>query len=146
MPDTMGTQASRLADIYSGYLDEPQSQAYTNPSFGADPRFKEFLNKLNSVMPGFGPQGHNPQQFGTFQNPPQYRGIRLLLPNSVTAIPSTSNEDSYKSLEFNRVPNHNGLYQMFLGEMIRRGFPVLGGTGQMYGKEQGFNPIGFGQR
>ena len=70
----------------------------------------------------------------------------MLLPNSASAIPPNSSEDSYKTLEWGRHPDFTKIYQQLLGEMITRGYPVLGGTGQMFGKEEGFNPVGFGQR
>ena len=148
MPYTF-EDADKLANLFGSYIDEPNRpsvNSYSNPTFGNDPRFKDFLGKLNAILPGFSRQGYNPQQFGTTQNPPQYRGIRMLLPESASNIAPTTSEDSYKALSFNRVPQYNDLYQMFLGKMISRGYPIYGGTGQFAGREQGFNPIGFGQR
>lgn len=138
--------ARALADLYGQYVDRPTSSTFSNPTYGLDTEFPQFQEAFNKII---GRSGTNPQQHGTLQNPPSYRGIRMLLPESTSSIPqlpANKVEDSYKSLELNRAPNYNALHQALLGEMIVRGYPVLGGSGQMFGKERGFNPVGFGQR
>jgi hypothetical protein len=135
--------ASKLADLFGGYIDRPNltGRQYSNPTYSDDPSFGQFSRYLGTIVGKptqfYHDSPDNPQQFGELQNPPQYRGIRMLLPDS---------GGDYESLKYGRIPNYEGLQQMFLGEMIRRGYPVMGGTGQMPGYEKGFNPIGFGQR
>lgn len=131
--------ANKLADLFAQYVDQPQQAQYSNPTYANDPGFTDFSKQLSAILGVPIAKGGvvNPQQFGETQNPPQYRGIRLLLPMT---------GGTYSSLTQDRIPNYEGLQQMFLGEMIRRGYPVLGGTGQMPGFEPGFNPVGFGQR
>jgi len=133
---------NKLADLYGGYIDLPQQAHYSNPTYGFDPGFTEFQKKLSAIVgvPMGGPQSaspYNPQQFGELQNRPQYRGIRMLLPQS---------GGDYDSLTTGRIPGHAGMQQELMGEMIRRGYPVLGGTGPMPGFRKDFNPVGFGQR
>lgn len=134
--------ANQLADLFAQHIDLPQQAHYSNPTYGFDPGFAEFQKHLSAIVgvPMGGPQNaspYNPQQFGELQNRPQYRGIRMLLPQT---------GGDYKSLQTGQIPNYEPLQQMLLGEMIRRGYPVMGGTGPMPGFEPGFNPVGFGQR
>jgi len=130
----------QLADLFGGIIDEPIGTTYSNPTYTQDPRFPEVSRALAQITgyPFQAGGAFNPQQFGETQNPPQYRGIRLLLPGSGGEYESAFQEG--------RIPGWNLLQQAFLGEMIRRGYPLLGGTGAMPGFEQGFNPIGFGSR
>lgn len=131
-------QAEQIANVLGKYIDEPSRTEYSNPSYSRDPRYQEFVSALNKVIPGFGTQGYNPQQFGETQNPAQYRGIRLLPPGS--------GGDYEAAFKEGPVPGQDKLQQMILGYLITKGYPVLGGNGQMPGYERGFNPIGFGQR
>lgn len=138
-------QANKLADLIGGYIDRPNlpqsSGAAGNPTNAMNPSFPEFAQQLAAIfgMP-FTPMGTqgasqpNARQFGETYNPPEYRGIRFLLP------PSDA------SMVGGQVPRYAGLQQEFLGEMIKRGYPVLGGIGQLPGWKEGFNPTGFGQR
>mgnify|MGYP001614461421 FL=1 len=144
---------SQLADLFSRYIDEsllrgepgePPSmptgsgRPFSNPTYDEDPRFAELSQALSRIF-GFDlvGAGYNPQQFGETLNPPQYRGIRFLLPQS---------GGEYSILQEGRIPGYEAIQQAFLGEMIRRGYPVLGGTGQMEGFAAGFNPVGFGPK
>ena len=138
MPNPSFEQAEKIAQVLGRYIDEPSQSTYSNPSYSGDPRYQQFISALNKVIPGFGAQGYNPQQFGETQNPAQYRGIRLLLPQSGGEYEATFKESP--------VPGQDKLRQMILGYLINAGYPVLGGTGQMPGYEKGFNPIGFGQK
>lgn len=132
--------AGHLADVYAKHIDQPQATQYSNPTYSRDPGFPQFSRMLEMVLGGpfTGPDAYNPQQFGETQNPPQYRGIRMLLPQT--------GGENYASLQQGRVPNFDALQQMLLGTMISRGYPVYGGNGPMPGFEPGFNPVGFGQR
>jgi hypothetical protein len=144
MPDlkskmTSWQQSRNLADILGAEIDKPMASTYRNPTYSGDPGFPAMAQSLSAATGQPFGQGssYNPQQFGETQNPPQYRGIRLLLPQS---------GGDYKSLNQGRIPGHAGLMQQMLGELIVRGYPVFGGGGQMPGFERGFNPVGFGQR
>jgi hypothetical protein len=132
-PAEVFTTGRRLAELMGRYIDEPLASQYTNPSYGLDPRFSEFMEQLSAILPGV----VNPQQFGSPQNPPQYRGIRFILPES---------RGGYEELLQNLSPQYEAINQAFRGDMIRRGYPVRGGSGQFFGREPGFNPIGFGAR
>ena len=134
-------QGRQLADLFGSIIDRPSARPYSNPTYGGDPGFSALAEALNRIVPGYnfrkGGQ-FNPQQFGETQNPAQYRGIRMLLPES---------GGEYRVLKEGRIPGYHALQQALLGEMIRRGYPVLGGTGETYtGGEAGFDPVGFGQR
>lgn len=132
-------RSKKLADLFSKEIDKPTSEKYSNPSYSGDPDFKEFSGVLENILGKrfHGAGAYNPQEFGETQNPPQYRGIRMLLPQSGA---------DYEVLNENRIPGYEGLQQELLGHLITRGYPVLGGTGQMQGFAKGFNPVGFGQR
>lgn len=132
-------QVSKLADLFGGEIDRPSQSNYTNPTYGGDPRFQQFSSMLSKIVgaPFYDGSPLNPQQFGVTQNPAQYRGIRMLLPQS---------GGDYQSLKDGRIPGYHELQQELLGEMIKRGYPVRGGTGQLEGFTKGFNPVGFGQR
>jgi hypothetical protein len=138
-PSQIFQQGSQLADLFGGIIDQPLAGQYSNPTYARDPGFSAFASQLSKITGQPFESGglYNPQQFAETQNPPQYRGIRALLPQS---------GGEYVALNQGRIPNYDALQQAFLGEMIRRGYPVLGGTGQFVGREPGFNPIGFGQR
>lgn len=133
----MDERAKKLADLFGGYIDEPNREKYSNPTYTGDPDYNVFRRKLEEIMPEFKGNDYNPQQFGETQNPPQYRGIRLLLPGS---------GGEYSALKEGKVPGSEGVFQEMMGHLITRGYPVLGGTGQFPGREKGFNPVGFGQK
>lgn len=140
----MKGKGERLADVVGSEIDTPTQEAYTNPSYGRDPRHIEYKGKMAAALDHqhsrVARKDLNVQQFGETQNPPQYRGIRFLLPG-------TGGDYSFlDDPKGNRVPGYDGINQEFLGHMITRGYPIYGGTGQMEGFEPGFNPIGFGQR
>lgn len=161
--------ASRLADLYGSYIDRPndeQARGSLN-----DPAF---FQAFSTIMP---PElGYTAADFGTLQQNPQYRGLRMVLPASGGSYgelvnaegadlaasgfpriesqgppqlpdPMDPHQNGIMRYPPNQPPDNNALQQTFYGEMIKRGFPVLGGTGPMGGDFQdGFNPIGFGAR
>ena len=129
-----------LANVFAAEIDKPQTEQYSNPSYANDPGFPQFSKQLSDLLQGlkFSPSGYNPQQFGETQNPPQYRGIRFLLPQSGGEYEEAFNQG--------KVPQYQALQQAVLGWLIQMGYPVLGGTGQIPGFEEGFNPVGFGQK
>jgi hypothetical protein len=142
-PYTFDT-ANKLADLIGGHIDRPNLPttfgAVGNPTNALNPSFGEFAQQLSAILGlPFNPSGqqgasqYNARQFGETYNPPEYRGIRFLLPPGGITPQAP-------------VPGYAGLQQSFLGEMIRRGYPVLGGVGQLQGFPPGFNPAGFGQR
>lgn len=122
-----------LADLFGGEIDKPtRSEGYENPMYGDTPLKRKFY----SIMP----QGTSmiPDDFGVLQNQPQYWGSRMTLPQS-----GGDRYDSYARPPLN--PMEEALRQETYGQMITRGYPVVGGM-PMFGRGSTFKPIGFGQK
>ena len=134
-------RASQLADLIGSYIDQPNADdkhgEMGNPTHRLNPSFPEFGRKLKDILGVSFEEGqYDPAQFGETYNPPEYRGIRFL-------IPQAGQETSRGA----RVPGYKGLQQEFLGHMITRGYPVYGAeVGQLPGFKKGFKPVGFGER
>lgn len=159
----------RMADLYAGYLDQPN-----DPAAKGTLRSDTFQSKFLPLAPPW--SGYRPSDFGFLQMNPQYRGIRMVLPQSGGSYGAFANQaggqlaeqgfprqttegpigepdplDPHRNnvLRYppNSPPDQGGLREEVYGELIRRGYPVLGGTGDFGGEFQpGFNPVGFGQR
>lgn len=136
------TRASQLADLIGGYIDEPRGAApgLGNPTHPDDPRYNEFAGQMSKILgvPFSKDSQHDVRQFGETYNPEEYRGIRFLLP--------TSHGKPVEEVFGPLVEGQDVLLKEFVDEMKSRGYPLLGGVGQLQGFKPGFNPIGFGQR
>ena len=163
----MNQQTQKLADLYGGYIDKPN-----DPNSRGSLQDMSFFNQFRRIAP----DGYNASDIGVLQQNPQYRGIRMVLPQSggsygslpyfegqqgfdagqprimtegPTGLPDPNDphQNGIPLAPPNIPPDQGGLQQQVYGELIRRGYPVLGGSGEMGGDFQaGFNPIGFGQR
>ena len=131
--ETFGV-AKQLADLFGGEIDKPtRSQGYENPMYGQTPLKQRFFGMVPEQQ-----WGMIPDDFGVLQNQPQYWGSRMTLPQS-----GGDQYDSYARPPLN--PMQSALQQAFYGEMITRGYPVVGGM-PMFGRGDTFKPVGFGQR
>lgn len=167
MADPFAT-ARALADLYGRYIDEPN-----DPNARGTLRDRNFYRTFDSLARQ---HGYTPADIGFLQQNPQYRGIRMVLPQSggsygqATAAQglrladsgisrvlsqgpigrpdqSDPHQNAIPLVPRNWPPDMNALREETYGELIRRGYPVLGGTGDFGGDfRPGFNPIGFGQR
>lgn len=165
----MSKQVNDLASLYGSYIDKPM-----DPNARGSLQSPALNNAFNRIVPPS--QGYTRADFGELQQNPGYRGIRMVLPQSGGSYFEGQNYAGADAAQrgMPRImpqgppnqpdpndPHHNGipryppnmppdrlaLQQAVYGEMIRRGYPVLGGTGEMGGDFQpGFNPIGFGSR
>ena len=169
MPEKPFERSRKLADLFGGFIDKPN-----DPSAQGSNNGRTLREQFNNIMPP--EKGYTQADFGILQQNPQYRGIRMVLPQSgftyQDAVDSAGMDlvrRGYPRIEshgpvgppkegdphYNNIPTYpanyppdrNGLREEFYGEMIKRGYPVYGGTGEFGGEfPKGFNPVGFGQR
>ena len=164
------TRAEQVADFYAGYIDRPN-----DPKARGSVRTQEYFDKFDAITD---PKrtGYIPNDLGYLQQNPQYRGIRMVLPQSggsYSGVQGHFGREAMKSgtprIEtegpvappdprdphnnpFPRVPvthplDMGRLREEVYGHLISRGYPVYGGTGDFGGEfPPGFNPVGFGQR
>ncbi len=155
-------RARKIADVFGSYIDKPNDPQARGSL--QDPAFRQAIDSLL-------PQGHSSGDFGVLQQNPQYRGIRMVLPQSGGSYgesamyngsrqqgriltegptgqpdPDDPHQNGIPRVPPNSPPDNGGLQQQVYGELISRGYPVLGGTGELFGYQPGFNPVGFGQR
>lgn len=163
------SRSEQLADLYGSYIDKPNDPS-TQGSLNSDVFEKEF----GKIAPPR--SGYTTADIGTLQQNPNYRGIRLVLPQSgftyqdgvrsagqalarqgfpriMTEGPPglpIAGDPHYNNIPqypHNEPPDHGGLREEVYGHLITRGYPVYGGTGDFGGEfPPGFNPVGFGQR
>jgi len=172
MPDlkkqmTQAQIAEQIANLFGSYIDKPNDPQAKGTL--QDPNFYKQFNALA------GPSGYTAGDIGFLQQNPQYRGIRMVLPQSGGSYgqaqqaegyygnqqglrrqmtqgpvglpdPNDPHQNGIPLVPPNSPPDRGGLQQMILGHLISRGYPVLGGSGDLFGFQPGFNPIGFGQR
>ena len=162
--------AKKIADLYGSYIDRPN-----DPTAKGSLRDPAFFEAFNRLAPPY-QQGYTSTDIGILQQNPQYRGIRMVLPQSGGSYGDIANAQGYIRGEqgFPRImtqgpvgepdpndPHQNqiprapanypidqgALREMIYGHLISRGYPVLGGTGDFGGEfPPGFNPVGFGQK
>ena len=160
----------QVADLFASYIDQAN-----DPKARGSLQDNKFFNKFNELLPPH-IYGYTPNDFGVLQMNPQYRGIRMVLPQSGGSYgqvapftgallaaqgaprvmtqgpvgqpdPNDPHSNNIPLHPWNFPPDMGGLREQVYGELIRRGYPVFGGTGDFGGEFQpGFNPIGFGQR
>ena len=160
---TQQQQADAIADLYGKYIDQPNDP--NSKGSLQDPAFFRQFQQL-------APPSYSSADIGVLQQNPQYRGIRMVLPQSGGSYgqlapaeglglpgrvetqgpigqpdPLDPHRNQIPLVPPNYPADRGGLQQMILGRLITRGYPVLGGNGPMGGDFQpNFNPIGFGQR
>jgi len=161
--------AAQLADLYGSYIDQPN-----DPNAKGSLRDPGFYRKFDAVA-NPARTGYTSDDIGILQQNPQYRGIRMVLPQSGGSYGETAAEGARLAEtgaprimtegpvgqpdpldpHLNNIPRYppnyppdmGGLREEVYGHLITRGYPVYGGTGDFGGEFQpGFNPVGFGQR
>ena len=163
-------KATQVADLFESYLSQPN-----NPAARGTLQDDQFYRLFNQILPP-SQYGYSPNDIGMLQMNPQYRGLRMVLPQSGGSYAQSPMYDGalLQQQGFPRQmtqgpvgmadtldPHRNGIPQyppnsppdlgalreMVYGMLIQRGYPVYGGTGDFGGDfSPGFNPIGFGSK
>lgn len=157
-----------LVNLFASYMDRPN-----DPSAVGSLQDPSFFKRFDQLTPP--DLGYASSDIGVLQQNPQYRGLRMILPQSGASYATLPNaEGGFNALygeprimtegpvgmPMGNDPHRNNLpiyppnypmdmgamQQQIYGELIRRGYPVYGGNGQLPGFPIEFNPVGFGQR
>lgn len=165
-PTPKPSSAAQLADLYGSYIDQPN-----DPNAKGSIRDPGFFRKFDAVADP-ARTGYTSDDIGMLQQNPQYRGIRMVLPQSGGSYgesamaagaqqgarilsqgpvgqpdPNDPHNNGIPRYPANAPLDQGGLREEVYGHLITRGYPVYGGTGDFGGEfPPGFNPVGFGQR